>query len=58
MTDRDIEVTQKTQPKKGKPLRIPVPTRGSFDRFVRKVAGPPRGRKRPDETDLPPEQSE
>jgi hypothetical protein len=38
--------------------RIPVPTRETFDRLVKKVAPPPVGRKRPAETDEPPEQSE
>lgn len=38
--------------------RIPVPSREDFDRMVRKVAPPPTDRKRPDETDEPPEQSE
>lgn len=49
--------TQKTQPKKGEPVEIPVPTRGEFEAFVRKVAGRPAGRKRPAETDPPPERS-
>jgi hypothetical protein len=50
---------QKSQPKgKGKPLDIPIPTRGEFDSFVRKVAGRPAGRKRPAEKDPPPERSE
>jgi len=51
------EPTQKTRPlgiekKTGKPYEpvdIPVPTRGAFDSFVRKVAGRPAGRKRPEE---------
>jgi hypothetical protein len=38
--------------------RIPVPSREDFDQMVRKLAPPPAGRKRPDETDEPPEQSE
>lgn len=49
--------TQKTQPKKGEPVEIPVPTRGEFESFVRKVAGSPAGRKRPAAKDPPPEQS-
>jgi hypothetical protein len=56
--DHDNERTQQTQPKKGKPLTIPVPKRADFDRFVRKVAGSPAGHKDPDETDEPPEQSD
>jgi hypothetical protein len=38
--------------------RIPVPTREAFERLLKKVAPPPRGRKRPAETDEPPERSE
>ncbi len=34
MTDKR-EPTQKTQPKKGKPVEIPVPKRGDFERLVR-----------------------
>jgi hypothetical protein len=34
--------TQKTQPKKGKPIEIPVPKRGDFERLLKKAA-----RKRP-----------
>jgi len=51
--DRDKQPTQTTD----KGLKIPVPTRDEFDQFVKKVA-PPAGRKRPAETDQPPEQSE
>src|SRR5947209_5515582 len=40
-----------------KGLAIPTPSREDFDAFVRKVA-PPAGRKRPAETDQPPEQSD
>ena len=47
---------QKTNPKKGEPVEIPVPTKGDFDAAMRKVA-PPVGRKRPDEKDLPQKQS-
>jgi hypothetical protein len=48
------------EPKQTTPAghRIPVPTREAFERMVKKVAPPPKGRKRPDETDEPPEQSE
>jgi hypothetical protein len=48
------------EPKQTTPAghRIPVPTRGAFDRFVKRIAGPPEGRKDPGETDRPPEQSE
>jgi hypothetical protein len=34
------EPTQQTQPKKGKPIDIPIPTRGDFDQLVKQVAGP------------------
>lgn len=30
--------TQKTQPKKGKPVEIPVPKREDFERLVKKAA--------------------
>jgi hypothetical protein len=55
--EHDAEPTQQTKPAKGKPLTIPVPTHEDFDEFVKKVAGPPRGRKRPDGSDSPPERS-
>lgn len=32
--------TQKTQPKKGKPVEIPVPKRDTIDRLLRKAAKP------------------
>jgi len=48
-----VELTQTTPTGQ----EIPVPTRGEFDEFVRKVA-PPAGRKRPAETDQPREQSD
>jgi len=31
---------QKTQPKKGKPVEIPVPKRGDFDRLLAKAEKP------------------
>lgn len=34
------EKKQQTQPKKGKPIEIPVPNRKDFDRLVKKVARP------------------
>jgi hypothetical protein len=37
--------------------KIPIPTREEFDALVKKVA-PPADRKRPAETDPPPEQSD
>jgi hypothetical protein len=62
VTDEELtklsEATQLTQPKKGKPLEIPVPTREAFDRFVRKVVGRPEGHTLPDGKDRPPEQSD
>lgn len=36
----DDEPTQPTQPKKGDPLEIPVPTREDFLRDLKKVAPP------------------
>ncbi len=38
--------------------RIRIPSREEFERIVKKVAPPPRGHKRPAETDEPPERSE
>ena len=44
MADKhDAEPTQETQPKKGKPVKIPVPTREEFLRDLDKVAPPRRG---------------
>lgn len=54
MTERKPEQKQTTPAGH----RIPVPTREAFERLVKKVAPPPAGRKRPAETDEPPEQSE
>jgi hypothetical protein len=56
--EHGAEPTQQTSPKKGKPMTIRVPTREEFDRFVKRVAGTPRGHKDPAETDKPPERSE
>jgi hypothetical protein len=54
------EQPERDEPKQTTPAghEIPIPTRGDFDELVRKVAPPPGSRKRPDETDQPPEQSE
>jgi hypothetical protein len=51
--------TQRDEPKQTTPAghRIPIPSRKDFDAMVKKIA-PPAGRKRPGETDEPPEQSE
>ena len=35
------EPTQKTRPKKGKPIEIPIPTRKEVSDLMRKVAGKP-----------------
>lgn len=53
-------MTEIDEPKQTTPAghRIPIPTREAFDRFVRKIAPGPAVRKRPDETDEPPERSE
>jgi hypothetical protein len=32
------ERKQKTRPKKGKPVEIPVPKRGTFDRLLKRAA--------------------
>jgi len=34
------EPTQKTKPKKGKPIEIPVPKRTEIDRLLKKAARP------------------
>jgi hypothetical protein len=51
------ERKQKTKPKKGEPVEIPVPTKGDFDAALSKVA-PPVGRKRPGGKDRPQKRSE
>jgi hypothetical protein len=33
---------QKTRPKKGKPVEIPVPKRGEFEKLLEKAAKPTR----------------
>ena len=35
---------QKTQPKKGKPVEIPVPKRSDFDKLLKKAAEPRKKR--------------
>ena len=41
------EPKQKTRPKKGKPIEIPVPKRGDFDKLLNKAAKrPPRQHQR------------
>jgi len=54
------ETPQRDEPKQTTPAghEIAIPEREDFDHMVRKVAPPPGGRKRPDETDAPPERSE
>ena len=54
---RKHEPKQKTVPAQGKPVEIPIPTKGEFDDALAKVA-PPAGRKRPAGKDQPREQSE
>jgi hypothetical protein len=41
MTD-DRKPTQKTRPKKGKPIEIPVPKRREIDELLKKAAKDPR----------------
>ena len=38
----DKRKVQKTQPKKGKPIEIPVPKRSEFDRLLAKAEKPKR----------------
>ena len=42
MADEKERPTQKTQPKKGVPVEIPVPKRSDFDRLIEKAEKPPR----------------
>ena len=49
MPPRDSEPKQKTRPKKGKPIEIPIPTRKEVSDLMRKVAGKPPSASRPDE---------
>jgi hypothetical protein len=51
--DEPAEQTQKTRPKKGEPLEIPIPTREDFLRDLRKVAPPAPKRSEPDEEGEP-----
>ena len=39
---RKPERTQKTKPKKGKPVEIPVPKRSEFDRLLAKAEKQPK----------------
>lgn len=57
--DETPQRSERREPKQTTPAghTIPIPTRGDFDQMVKKIA-PPTGRRRPDETDEPPEQSE
>jgi hypothetical protein len=36
------EPTQKTKPKKGRPVEIPVPKRSDFDRLLKRAEKPPK----------------
>jgi hypothetical protein len=38
--NRDVEPTQKTRPKKGEPVEIPVPTRSGWDKVVKRAGRP------------------
>lgn len=40
MTEKKEQPTQPTQPKKGKPVEIPVPKRGEVERDLLKIAKP------------------
>lgn len=39
--------TQATQPKKGKPIEIPVPKRSAFDKLIDRAIGKGSGPRRP-----------
>ena len=45
MADEPRKPTQKTQPKKGKPVEIPVPKRSEFDRLLAKAEKPSTSKK-------------
>jgi hypothetical protein len=49
MAKDERQPTQQTQPKKGKPVEIPVPKREDFLRDLKKVASPARESVKPDE---------
>lgn len=38
--------TQKTQPKKGKPIEVPVPKRGDFERLLKRATNRPDSRRK------------
>jgi hypothetical protein len=40
MADEKREPTQRTKPKKGQPVEIPVPKRSEFDRLLAKAEKP------------------
>lgn len=42
MADKKPEPTQKTQPKTGKPIEIPVPKRGYIDKLLARATKKPR----------------
>jgi hypothetical protein len=59
MIENDSDkVANRVKQRTPKGQEIPIPKRRDFDQFVKKVAGPPAGRKRPAETDRPREQSD
>lgn len=40
MAEHEREPTQRTQPKKGKPVEIPVPKRSTFDKLLDRAKNP------------------
>jgi hypothetical protein len=53
MPERKRNPTQQTQPKKGKPVEIPVPKRSDFDELLdRAEKRPAKPKKEPKPTDL------
>jgi hypothetical protein len=40
VADKKQEPTQKTRPKTGKPIEIPVPKRGDFDKVLKRAMKP------------------
>lgn len=47
MSGRKSQKTQKTRPKKGKPVEIPVPKRSEFDALLKKATDPQKGSSKP-----------
>jgi hypothetical protein len=51
LADEDIPATQQTQPKKGRPIEIPVPKRATWERVLRRAARAPAKPNRDEQDD-------